>query len=80
MYYSPSIIRTMRSRRVRWAWQVARMRAKKNASRILMGQTEIKRQLGRRRRSWVNTNKMDLREVGWNGLIWLRMETSGGLL
>jgi hypothetical protein len=33
-----------------------------------------------RRRWWVDNIKMDLREMGWIGLIWLRIGTSGGLL
>jgi hypothetical protein len=32
------------------------------------------------RRRWVDNIKMDLREMGWDGLIWLRIRTSGGLL
>jgi hypothetical protein len=58
---------------------------KRNAYRILVGKPEGKRQLGRPRRRWVDNIKMDLREVGWDGmgwigLIWLRIGTSGGLL
>jgi hypothetical protein len=56
---------------------------KRNAYRILMGEPEGKRALGRPRRRWVNNIKMDLREIdgmGWIGLIWLRIGTSGGLL
>jgi hypothetical protein len=34
---SPSIIRMIRSRRMRWAGHVARMREKRNAYRILVG-------------------------------------------
>jgi hypothetical protein len=45
--------------------------------------SEGKRPLGRPRLRWVDNIKMDLREIGWddvNGLIWLRIGTSGGLL
>jgi hypothetical protein len=52
---------------------------KRNAYRILVGKPEGKRLLGRPRRSWVDNIKMDLREMGWDG-IWLRIGTSGGLL
>jgi hypothetical protein len=41
---------------------------------------EGKRPPGRPRRMWVDNIKMDLREIGWIGLIWLRIGTSGGLL
>jgi hypothetical protein len=54
-----------------------------NAYRILVGKPERKRPLGRPRRRWVDNIKIDLEEVGWNGVIgsnWLRIGTSGGLL
>jgi hypothetical protein len=35
LYSSPSIIRMMKSRRMRWVGHVARMRAKRNAYRLL---------------------------------------------
>jgi hypothetical protein len=53
---------------------------KRNACRILVGKPEGKRPLGRPRRRWVDNVKVDLREMGWIGLIWLRIGTSGGLL
>jgi hypothetical protein len=40
LYSSPSIIRIIRSRRMRWAGHVARMGAKRNACRILVGKPE----------------------------------------
>jgi hypothetical protein len=45
MYCSPSIIRMINSRRMRWAGHVARMEEKRNAYRILMGKPEGKRPL-----------------------------------
>jgi hypothetical protein len=36
-YSSPSIIRIIKSRRMRWAGNVARMGEKRNACRILVG-------------------------------------------
>jgi hypothetical protein len=39
LYYSPSIIRIIKSRRMRWA---ARMRKKTNAYRIFMGKRKVK--------------------------------------
>jgi len=44
--------------------------------RILVGKTEGKRPLGRPRRRWENSIKMDLHKVEqktWTGLIWLRI-------
>jgi hypothetical protein len=44
---------------------------KRNAYRILVGNPERKRPLGRPRRRWVNSMKMDLREIGWDGMGWI---------
>jgi hypothetical protein len=65
LYSSPSITRSIKSRRIRWAGHVARMGEKRNACRILVGMSEVKRPLGRPRRRWVDNIKMDLREIGW---------------
>jgi hypothetical protein len=40
----------------------------RNAYRILLGKPEGRRSLGRPRRRWVDNIKMNLREIGWNGL------------
>ncbi|PNF17549.1 hypothetical protein B7P43_G15564, partial [Cryptotermes secundus] len=67
----PSIIRTIKSRRMRWAAHVARMGEKINAYRILMGKPEGKRPLGRQRHRWVNNIKRDLRDIGWDDMDWI---------
>jgi hypothetical protein len=67
----PSIIKMMRSSTIRWAGHVARMVAKRNAYRILVGKPERKRPLGRRRCRWVDIIKMYLRETGWDGMNWI---------
>jgi hypothetical protein len=43
---SPSIIRIMKARRMRWAGQVARMGEKRKAYRLLVGKPEGRRTLG----------------------------------
>jgi hypothetical protein len=43
LYFSPSIIRIIKSRRMRWAGHVARMGEKRNAYRLLVGKPEGKR-------------------------------------
>jgi hypothetical protein len=49
--------------------------------KVLVGNPEGKRPLGRPKRRWEDNIKMDLPEVGvWTGLIWLRIGTGGGLL
>jgi hypothetical protein len=50
LYCSPSIIRIIKSRRVRWAGHVARMGEKRNAYMILVEKPEGKRPPGRPRR------------------------------
>jgi hypothetical protein len=60
LYSSPSIIRIIKSRRMRWSWHAARMEEKRNAYGILVGKPEGKGPLGRPRRRWVDNIKMDL--------------------
>jgi hypothetical protein len=45
--------------------------AKRNVYRIWVGKPEGKRPLGRPRRRWVDNIKMDLREIGWDGIDWI---------
>jgi hypothetical protein len=69
-FYSPqSIIGMIKSRRMRWAWLVARRGVKRNAYRIFVGKPKGKGPL-RPRRRWVDNIKMDLREIGWDGMDW----------
>jgi hypothetical protein len=42
-----------------------------NAYRISVGKPEGKRPLGRPRRRWMNNIKMNLREIGWDGMDWI---------
>jgi hypothetical protein len=60
LYSSPSIIRIIKSRRMRWASHVARIGEKRNAYRLLVGKLEGERLLGRPRRRWVDNIRMDL--------------------
>jgi hypothetical protein len=71
LYSSPSIIRKMKLRRMRWAGHVARMGEKRNAYRVFVGEPEEKRPLGRPRHGWVKNIKMDLREIEWDGMDWI---------
>jgi hypothetical protein len=73
LYSSPSIIRIIKSRRMRWAGHAARMGPKRNAYRLLVGKPEGKRPLGRPRRRWVDNIKMELGEVGWGDVDWIRL-------
>jgi hypothetical protein len=65
LYPSPSIVRVMKARRMRWAGHVVRMGDVRGAYNILVGRPEGMRPLGRHRRRWENNIKMDLREIGF---------------
>jgi hypothetical protein len=54
LYSSPSTIRIIKSRRMRWAGHVARMGEKWNACRLLVGKPEEKRPLGRPSCKWLD--------------------------
>jgi hypothetical protein len=71
LYSSPSIIRIIKSRRMRWAGHVARMGEKMNVYRLLVGKPEGKRPLGRPRHMWIDNVKMDLLEIGLNIVDWV---------
>jgi hypothetical protein len=71
IYSSPSIIRSIKSRRMRWAGHVARMREKRNVYMLLVGKPERKRPLGRPRRKWIDNIKMDLLEIGLSVVDWI---------
>jgi hypothetical protein len=79
LYSSPNKIRMIKSGRMRWTGHVARIREEMNACRILQGEPEGKRPLGRLRYRWRIILKCIL-ENKLTGLIWLRIGTSGGLL
>jgi hypothetical protein len=72
LYSSPSKIRIIKSRRMRWAGHVARMGEKRNVYRKgKLGKPEGKRPLGRPRRRWIDNIKMDLLEIGVNVVDWI---------
>jgi hypothetical protein len=52
LYSSPNIVRVIKSRRMRWAGQVARMGERRGVYMFLVGRPEGKRPLGRTRRRW----------------------------
>jgi hypothetical protein len=72
LYSSPSI-RIIKARRMRWAGHVARMGEKRNAYRLLVGKPEGRMPLGRPRRRWLDNIRMDLVEVGWGDVDWIRL-------
>ena len=73
LYSSSNIARVIKSRRIRWTGHVARMGEERGVYRVLLGEPEGKRPVGRPRRRWVDNIRMDLQEVGcgymdWTGL------------
>jgi hypothetical protein len=52
---------------------VAQMGKKRNSYRILMRRPEGKRPLGRPRHRLVDSSKMDLRDIGWDGMDWINL-------
>jgi hypothetical protein len=71
LYSSPSKIKIITSRWMTWAGDVARIGEKRNAYRLLVGNPEGKRPLGRPRRRWVDNIRIDLGEVGWGDVDWI---------
>jgi hypothetical protein len=73
LYSFPNIVRVIKSRRMRWARHVARMREGGGVYRLLVGRPEGKRPLGRPRRRWEYNIKMDLRKIGIDGTNWIQL-------
>ena len=52
---------------------MARMGERRGAHGISVGEPDGKRQLGRPTRKWGDNNKMDLKEIGWEGVYLIDM-------
>ena len=61
----------IKSRRLRWAGHVARMKEGRSAFKTLTGKSTGKRPLGRPRRRWEDNIRMDVEEIGINAGIWV---------
>jgi hypothetical protein len=68
---SPNIIRTIKSGRMRWAGHVAGMDLKWNVYWISVENPEGNKPLGRPRCRWMDNIKMDVRDIGWDGMDWI---------
>jgi hypothetical protein len=73
LYSSPTIVRVIKSRRVRWAGHVARMGEGRGMYRVLVVKPEGKRPLGIPRRRWEDNIKMDLQEVVCRSMDWIQL-------
>jgi hypothetical protein len=58
---------------MRWAGHVARVGEESKVYKVLVGEPEGKRPLGRPRRRGEDGIGMDLREIGLGGVDWIRL-------
>ena len=63
----------IKSRKIRWAGHVARMREKRGVYRVLVEKPEGNRPLGRLRRRWEDNIKMDIQEVECGSMDWIEV-------
>jgi hypothetical protein len=73
LYSSPTILRVIKTRRIRLAGHAARMVGRRVVYRVLMRKPEGKRPLGRPRRRWEDNIKADLQEVGCAVMDWIEL-------
>ena len=66
-----SIVRVIKSRKLRWAGHVDRMEEGRSAFKILTGKPTGKRPLGRPRCGWEGNIRMDLEEISINAGNWV---------
>jgi hypothetical protein len=71
LYSSSSIVRAIKTRRVRLVGHVACMWEVRGGYNILVGRPEGRRPLGRPRRRWKDNIKMDLRGIGFGDVDWI---------
>ena len=71
LYFSPNIVRVIKSGRMRWAGHVAHMGEERGAYRVLVGKPEGERPLGRPRHRWVDNIRTDIQEVGCGYMDWI---------
>jgi hypothetical protein len=71
LYSSPNIVWVIKSRRMRWAGNVARMWEGRGVYRVLVGKSKGKRTVGRPWCRWENNIKMYLQEVGCEFMDWI---------
>ena len=74
LYCSSNIVRVIKSRRMRWAGNVACMGEEWGVYRFLVGKPGGRRPLGRPRRRWVDNIRMDLQEVGCGHVDWIGLD------
>ena len=73
LYFSPNIVRVIKSRITGWAGHVACMGQRRGVYWVLAGNPEGERPLGKLRHRWVDNIKMDLQEVGCGRMDWIEL-------
>jgi hypothetical protein len=63
----------MKLRRMRWAGHVVLMEEKRNVYKVLVENSKGKRPLGRLKRRWRDSIKMDLRAIWWGCIGWIEL-------
>jgi hypothetical protein len=71
LYSSPIIIRMIKSRRMKWVRHVDQKELRGMNEGYWWECQEKMRPLGKPRRSSVDNVKIDLREIGWDGMDWI---------
>jgi hypothetical protein len=71
LYYSPNIVRVIKSRRMRWAGHVACVGEERGGIGSWWGEPDGKIPLGRHGHRWVDNIRMDLQEVGCGYMDWI---------
>jgi hypothetical protein len=73
LYSSPNIVRVIKSTRMGWVGHVAQLGEGRGVYRILAGESEGKRPLGKPRRRWEYNIKAGVLEVGCGGMEWIEL-------
>jgi hypothetical protein len=73
LYFSPNIVRMIKSRRMRWAGHVAHMGERTGVNRVLVETPDRKRPLVRLRRRSEENIKMDFQEVRCGVMKWIEV-------
>jgi hypothetical protein len=61
LYCSPNLVRMVKTKRLRWAGNIARMEEGRSDFKILTGKPTGKRPLGRIKLRWEDNIRMDLK-------------------
>jgi hypothetical protein len=72
-YSSPSIVRAIKARRMKWTGHVTCMGLVRGAFNIFVGKPEGRRPQGRPRQRWEDNTKMDLGAIGFGDVDWIHL-------